>query len=123
MTSRRRVSSTSGTSANGIPKDSTTWLITSDARRVEPDGEHDQRRRHRDQRGAAASGIVRAMKPCMTTWPGVGADARGREARGQQRERERERGAAADQRREPRVGALDRVDAGAARSRGTATRR
>ena len=26
---RRRVSSTSGTSANGMPKDSTTWLITS----------------------------------------------------------------------------------------------
>ena len=29
MTSRRRVSSTSGTSANGIPNESTTWLITS----------------------------------------------------------------------------------------------
>ena len=29
MTSRRRVSSTSGTSANGMPKDSTTWLMTS----------------------------------------------------------------------------------------------
>ena len=30
MTSRRRVSSTSGTSANGMPNDSTTWLITSE---------------------------------------------------------------------------------------------
>ena len=68
MTSRRLVSSTSGTSANGIPNDSTTWLITSDAVGSSPiastisagsivtSAPHDERDR-------------RAMKPCMTTWP------------------------------------------------------
>ena len=47
--------------------------------------------------------------------PRVGADRRGGEPRGEQRQRERERRAGAHERLEPRVRALDRVDAGAAR--------
>ena len=66
--SRRRVSSTSGTSANGMPKERTTWLTTSDFVGVEPDREHHERRRHRHE-PPDTSGIERRMKPCMTTWP------------------------------------------------------
>ncbi len=68
MMSRRRVSSTSGTSANGMPKDSTTWLITSAREGLTPSPSTISagaiviaRRR--------TSGIVRSMKPCITTWP------------------------------------------------------
>src|SRR5215210_781025 len=66
MTSRRRVSSTSGTSANGMPKERTTWLMTSERDGSSP-------RPSTASAGAivtsrrSASGIVRAMKPCITT--------------------------------------------------------
>src|SRR5919197_1511177 len=68
MTSRRLVKRTSGMSANGIPKESTTWLITSvrDGSTPIPTtmsaGSIVTRRR-------TATGICRRMKPCMTTWP------------------------------------------------------
>src|SRR4051812_23539535 len=68
ITSRRRVSSTSGTSANGMPNESTTWLITSDLVGFRPSASTisagiivASRRR--------ASGTARSMKPCMTTCP------------------------------------------------------
>ena len=68
MMSLRRVSSTSGTSANGMPNDSTTWLMTSALDGSTPiastisAGVIVTARR-------TTSGTARAMKPCMTTWP------------------------------------------------------
>src|SRR5919199_1542707 len=68
MTSARRVSRIIGTSANGMPKDSTTWEMTS----VE-DGSSP--RASTTSAGAMViarrrnSLIRRSMKPCMTTWP------------------------------------------------------
>ena len=68
MMSARRVSSTSGTSANGMPKDSTTCEITrlSVAGRPSPSTTSagsmvSPRRTH--------SGMRRRTKPCMTTCP------------------------------------------------------
>ena len=49
MMSRRRVSSSSGTSANGMPNDSTTWLSTSASVGFDADREHDERGQHRDE--------------------------------------------------------------------------
>ena len=46
MTSARRVSSTSGTSANGMPKDSTTWDTTSAQVGSTPRARTDQRGDH-----------------------------------------------------------------------------
>src|SRR5918911_1030697 len=68
ITSRRDVKRTSGTSANGIPNDSTTWLITSVREGSTPQptttsaGSIVTTRR-------TATGIRRRMKPCITTWP------------------------------------------------------
>ncbi len=42
---RRRASRTSGTRANGMPNESTTWLITSASVGATPDADDDQRRR------------------------------------------------------------------------------
>ena len=70
ISARRREKITSGTSANGIPNDSTTWLST------------------RTSAGLIATpstisagvmviarrkntGIRRRRKPCMTTWPAI----------------------------------------------------
>ena len=68
MMSLRRVRSTSGTSANGIPKLSTTCEMTSERDGFRPIASTISagvivisRRR--------TIGIVRAMKPCMTTCP------------------------------------------------------
>ena len=68
ITSRRLVRSTSGTSANGIPNDRTTWLSTSASVALTPSA-----------RTTSAGIIVTArrthiriltpMKPAITTWP------------------------------------------------------
>ena len=55
-TLRRAVNRTIGISANGMPKDSSTWLSTSARGRVEPDGEDGQRRDQRDQAAQHAAG-------------------------------------------------------------------
>ena len=62
----------------------------------------------------------RLMKPCITTWPAYVPTLELDRPGGQQRDREGERGAAADQRAEPGVGALDRVDRRCGRCRGRA---
>ena len=68
MMSRRRVSRIIGTSANGMPNDSTTCEITSVVAGSTPIASTTSagaiviaRRRK--------SGIRRLMKPCITTWP------------------------------------------------------
>jgi hypothetical protein len=95
MTSRRRVSMTSGTSANGIPNDSTTWDRTSARVGVDPDGEHRERGREREgapeQQGDAAAQV--ALEHDL---PGERAHTRRGEARREQRQRERERRRAVD---------------------------
>ena len=109
MMSRRRVSSRSGTSANGMPNDSTTWLSTSASvgftpiARTTSAGSIVTRRRR-------TIGIVRCDEALHDDLTGQRADAGGREARGEQREREGERGAGADEGLEPLVRLLDRVD-------------
>ena len=68
MMSGRRVSSASGTRANGIPKDSTTWEMTrlcvagSPAPSTASAGSMVSVRR-------ASSGMRRPTNPCITTWP------------------------------------------------------
>ena len=68
ITSRRQVSSTSGTKANGMPKDSTTWLSTSasvgfiPAAMMISAGIIVSPRR-------TMSGMRRLTKPAITTWP------------------------------------------------------
>ena len=68
ITSRRPVSTTSGTSANGIPNDSTTWLSTSapvgltPTARITSAGTIVTARRTK-------TGIRTLMKPAITTWP------------------------------------------------------
>ena len=68
MMSRRRVIITSGTSANGMPKLRMTCESTRASVALTPmastisAGDIVISRRK-------ASGIVRSMKPCMTTWP------------------------------------------------------
>ena len=62
--------STRGTSANGIPNESTTWLITSALVGFKPTpstiraGARVIARRRK-------IGIRRRMNPCMTTWPAI----------------------------------------------------
>ena len=70
MSSRSRQKRTSGISANGIPNESTTWLSTS-ARdgstpiaMISSAGAIVIARR-------SSSGMRRAMKPCITTWPAI----------------------------------------------------
>src|SRR6476469_7160963 len=68
ITRRLLVNSTSGTSAKGIPNESTTWLITSARVGSTP-------AIATASAGAAViarrkkTGIWRRMKPCITTWP------------------------------------------------------
>src|ERR1022692_483982 len=68
MMSARRVSTTSGTSANGMPKESTTCEITrlpvggSPSSSTTSAGSMVSPRR-------TNNGIRRRMNPCMTTWP------------------------------------------------------
>src|SRR5215212_12191865 len=70
MRSRRLVKMTSGTSAKGMPNESTTWLSTSArlgstpiARMISAGKSVIARLRK--------SGICRRMNPCMTTWPDI----------------------------------------------------
>ena len=70
ITSRLLVKRTSGMRANGIPNDSTTWLITSVRDGSTPipittsAGIIVTTRRMK-------SGIRRRTKPCITTWPAI----------------------------------------------------
>ena len=105
-----RVRSTSGTSANGIPKLSTTCEMTSERDGFRPMASTISAGRHRDQ--PAQDERDRARDEALhDDLPGVGAHARGGQARGQQRQREGQRGPAAGQRGELRVRLLDRVEA------------
>ena len=56
MTSRRLVNMTSGMSANGIPNESTTWLITSVRDGSTPMRDHDECGKHRHRAADARSG-------------------------------------------------------------------
>ena len=103
MTSARRVSRIIGTSANGMPNDSTTWEITSVVGRVDADREHDERGRHRD-RAAQEERDAAVDEALHHDLAGVRADARARQAGGEQRDREGERRAAAEQRARSRRG-------------------
>ena len=78
------------------------------ARRVEPDGEHDERRRHGHQpaRHERDGAVDEALHDDLT---GIGADARRREPGGQQGEREGQRRRRADEVAEAGVRPLDRV--------------
>ena len=60
------------------------------------------------------SGIRRLMKPCITTWPANVPTLELERPGGEQRDREGQRRAAAEQRVEAGVGALDRVHVGQA---------
>ena len=107
MMSARRVSSTIGTSANGMPNESTTCEMTSVVDGSTPIASTTSdgaiviaRRRNRWMR--------RLMKPCITTWPANVPTLEELEAGREQRDRERERRAAAEQRLEAGVRALDR---------------
>ena len=68
MIVRRLVKNSSGISANGIPKERTTWLSTSVRDGLAPTammmnaGSMVTSRR-------TASGTCRRRKPCITTWP------------------------------------------------------
>lgn len=68
MTSGRRVRRRSGINANGMPKESVTWLITRTRDGSTP-------RARTASAGTTAkllrtyNGILRRRKPCMTTWP------------------------------------------------------
>src|SRR5262245_20996872 len=70
MRSRRLVKMTSGTSANGMPKERTTWLMTrarlgsTPMARMTSGGARVSARRRK-------SGIGGWMKPCITTWPDI----------------------------------------------------
>ena len=110
-----RVKITSGISANGMPNESTTWLITSVRDGSSADRDHDERGQHRhraadEQRDLA---LDEALHHDLT---GERSDRRAREARRDQREREERARRAAEQRRERAVRGLERVDVQQARS-------
>jgi hypothetical protein len=102
---------TSGTSANGTPKDSTTWLSTRGAGGVDPGRQDRQRREHRHR----PAGWQRDPEPDEAghdDLAGVGADAGGGDAGGQQRHREHQGRAAAGEPAEGGVGLADGVQPG-----------
>ena len=68
MISRRLVNHTSGTSANGIPNESTTWLSTSVRDGLSPIAATRRAGSIVSSRRTKI-GIRRWMKPCITTWP------------------------------------------------------
>ncbi len=111
MTSRRIVSMTSGISAKGMPKDSTTWLRIERVGRVDADREDDERGDHRDE-APEQHGDADVEEAAHDDLAGVGADARGGGAGGEQGDGEGERGEPADLVAEAVVGLLDRFDAG-----------
>ena len=89
------VSTTSGTRANGMPKDRTTWLRTRAPVVLAPDGQDDQRGEHGD-RAPGEQRDAEAGEARHDDLAGVGADAGGGEPGGEQRPGERERRDAAE---------------------------
>src|SRR5690348_15143041 len=68
MTSRLLVNIRSGTSAKGIPNESTTWLSTSASVGLRPAASTIRAGSIVIAR-RSSSGILRLMKPAITTWP------------------------------------------------------
>ena len=109
MTSRRRVSRTSGIRANGIPKDSTTWEITS-ARVGSDAGRDDHERRRQRHEPAHDQRDPPPQEPLHHDLAGEGADPRGGEPGREQRQREQQRGGRPEDCCQTRVRFLDRVN-------------
>ena len=93
ITSRSRAMSSSGTSAKGMPKESTTWLQDQGVGRVEPDRQDQQRRREGD-RAAQEDRDAAADEALHHDLAGHRPDRGGGEAGGQQRDPEDRRGPA-----------------------------
>ena len=109
ISSRLRQKITSGMSANGIPNESATCEMMSALEGLTPIASTIERRRHRDD--AAQEERDLAVDVALHhDLAGERADARGREARGEQRDAEDDVGVATDDRPEPAVGLVDVAD-------------